>query len=84
MLDTTYDILAKIGRIWLPAIATLYGTLAGIWGLPYGEAIVATIGAITVALNAILEGQSKKYYAADKSGAQEEYSTEETDEEEVG
>ena len=58
--NRTYDILAKIGRIILPALATLYGTLSGIWGLPYGEAIVATISAVALFLNALLQIDSTK------------------------
>ena len=61
MTNKTYDILAYIGRIVLPACATLYGTLAGIWNLPYGEAIVATISAIALFLNAVLKIQSDGY-----------------------
>ncbi len=61
MSNKVYDILAYIGRIVLPACATLYGTLAGIWQLPYGEAIVATISAIALFLNALLKIQSNGY-----------------------
>ena len=61
MTNKTYDILAYIGRIGLPACAALYGTLAGIWGLPYGEAIVATLSALAVFLNALLKVNSKSY-----------------------
>lgn len=58
----TYDILKYIGRIILPACGTLYGALAGIWNLPYGEAIVATISAVALFLNAILQIDSNKNY----------------------
>ena len=46
MSNKVYDILKYIAQIILPALATLYLTLAGIWGLPYGEAISGTIMAI--------------------------------------
>ena len=58
-----YDVLKFIAQIVLPAIAALYGTLAGIWGLPYGEAIVATISAVDVFLGAVLMIDSKNYFA---------------------
>ena len=61
MTNKTYGILAYIRRIALPACATLYGTLAGIWNLPYGEAIVATISALALFLNALLKVNSKSY-----------------------
>ena len=60
MKNRTFDILAMIGRIVLPAVATLYGTLSGIWGLPYGEAIVATISAVALFLNALLKVDTTK------------------------
>lgn len=61
MSNKVYDVLAYIGRIALPALATLYGTLAGIWNLPYGEAIVATISAIALFMNALLKISSRSY-----------------------
>ena len=54
MNEKWYDILAIIGRIVLPALGTLYFTLAQIWGLPLGEPIVGTIAALTTFLNALL------------------------------
>ena len=61
MSNNTYDILKYIAQIVLPAIATLYGALAGIWGLPYGEQIVATISAIDLFLGAILKISTTHY-----------------------
>lgn len=57
-----YDVLKIIGNIVLPAIAALYGTLSGIWGLPYSEQIVATVSAIAVFLNTLLKISSDKYW----------------------
>lgn len=54
MPNKTYDILKYIAQIILPAIATLYFALAGIWNLPYGEQIVGTITAIDTFLGVIL------------------------------
>lgn len=62
MNKTAFEILKWIGRIALPAIGALYGTLATIWNLPYGEAIVATISALSVFLNAILAVDSSNYF----------------------
>lgn len=52
--NSTYDILKWIVVIVLPALATLYGVLAGIWGLPYADAIPQTVLAVETALGAIL------------------------------
>ena len=62
MNKKVYDVLKWIAQIVLPALGALYGTLAGIWGLPYGEAIVATIAAIDVFLGALLMIDSNKYF----------------------
>ena len=48
----------------LPALGTLYFTLAGIWGLPYGEQIVGTITAVDTALGVLLGVSNSKYKKA--------------------
>lgn len=65
MSDKVYDILAIIGRLVLPALATLYFTLAQIWTpyLPYAEQICGTLAAITVFLNSVLKIKSDQYWA---------------------
>ena len=54
MDNRLYDILAIIGRLIIPAIATLYFSLSQIWGLPMGEQICGTLAALTVFINTIL------------------------------
>ena len=61
MSDKVYDVLKFIAQIVLPALATFYLTLAGIWSLPYGEQISGTIMAIDTLLGAILMISSTKY-----------------------
>lgn len=61
MKNKTYDILKFIAQVVLPALGTLYFTLAGIWGFPYGEEIVGTISAIDAFLGTILMISSNKY-----------------------
>lgn len=56
-----YDILKWIAQIALPALATLYAALAGIWGFPYGEQIVGTISAVDIFLGALLQISSAQY-----------------------
>lgn len=65
MSNKVYDVLKEIAMIWIPAIATLYFTLAGIWGLPYGEQIVGTLSAIDVFMGTILKISSIQYYKGD-------------------
>lgn len=59
--NKAYDILKWIAQIVLPAIGTLYFALAGIWGFPYGDAIVGTIMAIDAFLGALLGISSAVY-----------------------
>lgn len=54
MSNKLYDILKWVALILLPALGTLYFTLAGIWGFPYGEQIVGTITAIDTFLGVCL------------------------------
>lgn len=61
MSNKAYDILKYIAQLVLPALATLYLTLAGIWGLPYGEAISGTIMAIDTFLGVLLKISSTNY-----------------------
>ena len=61
MSNKMYDVLKEIALVWLPALGTLYGVLANIWGLPYGEQIVATIVAVDTFLGAVLHVSNKIY-----------------------
>ena len=61
MNDKTYDVLKWIAMIVLPAVATLYFTLASIWGLPYGEQVVRTITALDTFIGALLGISNAKY-----------------------
>ena len=61
MSNGLYDILKFIAQIVLPAIATFYVTIAGIWGLPLGDEISRTVMAIDTLLGAILMISSANY-----------------------
>lgn len=63
--DKAYNILKWLVQLVLPAVATLYFTLAAIWGLPGGESVVGTIAAITTFLGVTLGISTKKYYESD-------------------
>ena len=66
MSNKLYDILKWVTMVGLPALTTLWLTLASIWGFPYAEPIGATMGAVTVFLGAILGISSIKYAATMK------------------
>ncbi len=59
--NKVYDILKWIAQFLLPAVGTLYFTLASIWGLPYGEQVVGTITAMDTFLGVLLGLSSSQY-----------------------
>ena len=59
--DNIYNILKYIAQIILPALATLYLALAGIWNLPFGEQVSGTIMAIDTFLGVLLRISSANY-----------------------
>lgn len=66
MSNKVYDILKWITMVGLPAVTTLWLTLASIWQFPFAEPIGATLGAVTVFLGTVL-GISSINYAKTKS-----------------
>ena len=62
--NRTYDILAFIGRIVLPALAVFYKSLGGIWGdvIPFPNKISASIMALDLLLNSLLGISANTYY----------------------
>lgn len=61
MSNKTYDVLKFIAMIALPAVGTLYGSLAKIWNLPLGDEIVTSIIAIDTCLGVLLGISSNAY-----------------------
>ena len=62
MSNKIYDVLKWITMVVLPAIATLYNVLAGIWGLPLAEQIPDTITAVVTFLGIALGISSAQYH----------------------
>ena len=67
MNNKTYDLLKWIAQYLLPAFATLYFALSGIWDLPYGEEVVGTLTALTAFLGVILGISTAQYNKKDHS-----------------
>ncbi len=61
MSNKVYDILKFIAQIVLPAVATFYVTIAGIWNLPLGDEISRTVMAVDTLLGAILMISTASY-----------------------
>lgn len=68
MNNKVYDTLKWIAQYFLPAIGTLYFSLAGVWNLPYGEEVVGTITAIDTFLGVLLGISSNAYHKSVASG----------------
>lgn len=66
MSNKLYDILKWVTMVCLPAVTTLWLTLASIWQFPFAEPIGATLGAVTVFLGTLLGISSIKYAATKK------------------
>ena len=66
MSDKIYTKLRIFVEILLPAVSTLYFTLAQIWGFPNPEKVVGSLAAVTTFLGLILRSARKSY---DKSDA---------------
>lgn len=58
-----YDLLKSFATLGLPAVATLYFTLAQLWGFPNPEQVVGTITAVNVFLGLLLRISSKSFEA---------------------
>jgi len=67
-----YQICKWAVTVVLPAITSLWLTLASIWSFPYAEPIGATLSAVTVFLAALLGIGSIKYQKALDSAKKED------------
>lgn len=59
--DKVYDVLKWIALIALPATATLWFTIAKIWGLPYMGEITGTLVAIDTFIGALIGISNAQY-----------------------
>lgn len=62
MSDKLYTVLKYLCQVGLPAIGTLYFTLAQIWGFPYAEQVVGSIAAVTTCIGILIGISSYRYY----------------------
>lgn len=61
MSNRTYDTLKAIALILAPVLAFL-ASLVNIWGIQYGEQIVATLTALDTLIGAIVVAAGKAYH----------------------
>ena len=61
MTNKTYDVAKYIAMIGLPALITLYASIAAVWGLPWTEEVVVTMAAVNTFLGTLLGLSTHKY-----------------------
>lgn len=61
MSNKLYDVLKWIALVALDAVGLFYSTIAGIWGLPYGDQVLETCVALSVLLGALVGVSSAQY-----------------------
>lgn len=59
--NKVYDVLKTLITLILPALGTLYFTVAQIWGLPAAEEVVGTLVAVTTFLGVVVRASTSSY-----------------------
>lgn len=65
MSNKIYDFVRFAAEILLPALATLYAALAGIWQFPLSQEIIGTVAAVDAFLGAFVAFAREGYKKAD-------------------
>ena len=61
MSNKVYDILKWVALIALDAVGLFYSTLADIWNLPYGDAVLKTSAALAVLIGTLIGISNAQY-----------------------
>lgn len=59
--NKVYDVLKWLALVALDAIGLFYQTVAGIWGLPYGDEVFKTCVAASVLLGTLIGVSGARY-----------------------
>lgn len=59
--DKVYDDLKWLCILGLPALSSLYSTLAGIWGWPFAEQVPQTLSAVGLAIGTVIGVSAANY-----------------------
>lgn len=59
--NNTFDFLRFLAEIGITAVGTFYKVIAEIWGLGYGEAVLATSVALSTLIGVFVEWQRQKH-----------------------
>lgn len=61
MSNKLYDVLKWVALVALDAVGVFYKTVSAVWGLPFGEEVLATCAALSMCLGALLGVSSVQY-----------------------
>jgi hypothetical protein len=61
MSNKVYDVLKWIALIALDAVGVFYKAVSAIWGLPYGDQVLATCTALSVLIGTLVGVSSAQY-----------------------
>lgn len=61
MSNKVYDVLKWIALIALDAVGVFYKAVSAIWGLPYGDEVLATCTALSVLIGTLVGVSSAQY-----------------------
>ena len=59
--NKVYDVLKWMALIALDAVGIFYKTIATIWGLPFGDEILATCAAVSLLIGTLIGVSAVKY-----------------------
>lgn len=61
MSNKTYDVLKWIALVALDAVGVFYKAISAIWGIPYGDEVLATCAALSLLLGTLIGVSSTQY-----------------------
>jgi len=61
MSNKVFDVIRFLSEVAITAAGVCYKAIAEIWGLPYGDAVLATCAAVSTFLGVFTEWQRFKY-----------------------
>ena len=61
MSNKFYDVLKWVALVALDAVGLFYSTVSSIWGLPFGNEVLATFTAMSLLLGTLIGVSSAQY-----------------------
>jgi hypothetical protein len=61
MSNKLYDVLKWVALVALDAVGLFYSAISGIWGLPFGDEVLATCTAMSLFIGALIGVSSANY-----------------------